>query len=202
MSGKTVSTVEELKSYLKSHISEKRFNHCIGVSQTTEKILSRYHCDTQQNYEGFDAASFCGLAHDLAREYSDEEIVEYCKQNGIELDDDEKQFPILAHGKVSASMAEKLCGKYPLSWYKAILEHTTGDCNMDDVSLALFCADYLEPSRTYLTDDKRNEYLSRNTLKECAYRILCDMMKHWKEKGNHISCAKSNAMKAWLEENK
>lgn len=199
MSEKKISTVDELKDYLKSHLSEKRFRHSLNVAQTTDMILRRYGF-IQEEYLGFKAAEFCGLAHDIAREFSDSEIVGYCLENNIKLDSDEKQFPVLAHGKVSASVACSLFGDYPENWKKAICEHTTGDCNMDAVSLALFCADYIEPSRVFLSDEKRNEYLSCTSLKECAYRILCDMMKHWKEKGNHISCSKSLAMKTWLED--
>ncbi len=200
MSEKIICTVDELKKYLKAHLSEKRFNHCLGVAQTTAGILRHYNCPDYGKYLDFEAPVFCGLMHDVARELSDAEIIDYCSENGILLDEDEQKFPVLAHGKVSSSIGRALGGNYPDSWENAICEHTTGNRNMQDISLALFCADYLEPSRTYLTDEKRKEYLCASTLKECAYMILCDMMKHWKEKGNHISCSKSMDMKAWLEE--
>ena len=200
MSEKTICTVEELKNYLSSHLSCKRYEHCLGVAETTSKILEHYKCRRHETYSGFEASVFCGLTHDIAREFSDEQIFNYCKENDIYLDEEERLFPVLAHGKVSASVAHKLCGNFPESWSKAICEHTTGDSDMDEISLALFCADYLEPSRKYMTDDRRREYLNSVSLEECAYRILCDMMKHWKEKGHHISCSKSIAMKSWLEE--
>ena len=201
MSDKIISTVEQLEQYLKTHLSEKRYKHSLGVADTTDRILKHYNLKAdEEKYLDFEAAVFCGLAHDIAREFTDSQILDYCKTHGLKLNDDELKFPVLAHGLVSANMAIAMCGNYPVSWYKAISEHTTGDAVMDSLSLALFCADYLEPSRTYLTDEKRAYYLSSESLEECAYRILCDMMNHWKEKGNHISCAKSNAMKAHLEE--
>lgn len=201
MSEKIISTAEQLKDYMQSHLSEKRYKHCLSVAETTTKIMKHFNLvASEETYLCFEACEFCGLAHDIAREFSDEQILEYCRKNALKLNEDEMRFPVLAHGLVSAHLAQTLCGSYPVSWYKAIMEHTTGDCNMDCLSLALFCADYIEPLRTFLTDARREYYLSSSSLEECAYRILCDMMNHWKEKGNHISCFKSNRMKAYLEE--
>ena len=186
MSEKQISTIEELKACLKGTVSEKRYTHSLGVASATEMLLDLYRCsDFVKCWNGFSAGEFCGLVHDFAREKSDAQILEYCRANSIELTREQIENPVLAHGCVSAHMAKMLVGDYPDSWYRAICVHTTGDSNMDDLGLALFAADFIEPNRAFLTDEKRHYYTSSESLIECEYRILCDLIAHWKKKGYH-----------------
>ncbi len=200
MSEFIISTVEDFKSYLKQNLSEHRYMHSLGVAQATEAVLSHYGCkDYEKTWSGFSAGEFCGLAHDIAREMPDKDLVRYCDEYSLPITEAERLSPVLVHGLVSAHMALSLCGNYPSSWYLAICEHTTGDTGMDDLALALFVADFIEPGRKHLTDEKRESYLSQASLVRCAYAILCDMMDHWKEKGYHDASANSVALKADLE---
>lgn len=195
-----VFTCDELDAALKASVSEKRYIHSLGVAQTTQNVLVHYGCkEAHETWGCFEAARFCGLAHDLAREYDDSLILEYCEKNNLKLSDEEINSPVLAHGVVSSDIARKLCGDYPDSWRKAICVHTTGTSGMDDLALALFIADYLEPSRTFLDDNRRNAYLSEPTIGHCAYRILCDMIDHWRKKGFHSASEASLSMKEDLE---
>ena len=200
MSEHTISTVEELDSFLRSTVSEKRYVHSVGVAQTTEEVLRHFGCrDYCKTWNGFDAASFCGLAHDIAREMTDASLLEYCKENGLFLSKEDIEAPVLAHGTVSAEIVMGLAGRYPMSWYKALCVHTTGNVGMDDLALALFIADYIEPSRRFMTDEKRAFYLGSRDISQCAYRILCDMISHWREVGFHDASSGSLAMKEYLE---
>lgn len=192
MSEKTICTIEELKTVLKKTVSGKRFLHSLGVAETTEMLLEKYKCtDFEKEWNGFSAGNFCGIAHDFARELSNEQILEYCKNNKIDLTYEQQESPVLAHGIVSAQMVEKLVGPYPKSWKRAIEVHTTGSDGIDDLALALFAADFIEPTRTFLSNEKRKEYLEASTLCECEYKILCDMISHWKKKGYHDASEES-----------
>ncbi|MGP1508813.1 MAG: hypothetical protein ACTTJW_08070 [Sphaerochaeta sp.] len=201
MSRKKISTSEELQSFLKSAVSEKRYIHSLGVAETTDKVLEHFGCiDYEPEWNGFYAPMFCGLVHDLAREMTDAEILSYCKRNGIFLSKEDIEAPVLAHGTVSAELAMSLVGNYPMSWYKALCVHTTGNAGMDSLALALFTADYIEPSRTFMTDGRRSFYLGSLSIEQCAYRVLCDMIEHWKDSGFHDASSGSLAMKRYLEE--
>ena len=200
MSEKTNCTIEDLETILKNTVSEKRYIHSLGVASTTELILERYKCKNYiKQWNGFFAGTFCGIVHDLARELNDTAILKYCNENAICLTREQLENPVLAHGLVSAHMAEKLVPGYPKSWKRAIEIHTTGDCGMDDLALALFVADFIEPSRTFLSDEKRRKYLENDTLLACEYSILCDMMAHWKEKGYHDASQGSLRLLDYLE---
>ena len=200
MSKPSIFTYDELVSFLKETVSEKRFIHSLGVAQTTKDVLEHFSCtDYEKHWNGFDAPLFCGIVHDIAREKTDEEILSFCRDRNIFLSKEDMDAPVLAHGTVSAEIAYDLVGQYPLSWYKALCIHTTGNAGMDDLALALFVADFIEPSRRFMTDQRRAFYLSSDSLCQCAYRVLCDMIKHWEEKEAFQASGTSIAMKESLE---
>lgn len=201
MSQNIICTTEELRQYLKKTVTTRRYVHSMGVANSCVELLERYpNNDYPKKWRAFEAASFCGLAHDLARELDDSSIIEYCKENSIELSEEDIKSPVLAHGKVSAHIAQKLCGDYPQQWHKAIAEHTLGSSNMDSLSLALFCADFIEPSRPFMSEKRKTFYLEAPNLGACAYRILCDMIDHRISKGFSDIAQDSLDMKKSLEE--
>ena len=200
MSRHTVCTIDDLSAFLRTTVSGKRYVHSLGVAQTTADVLSHFGCrDYCRTWNGFEAPAFCGLAHDIAREMTDASLLEYCRKNGLYLSQEDIVAPVLAHGTVSAEIAMDLVGRYPMSWYKALCVHTTGNAGMDDLALALFIADYIEPSRRFMTDEKRAFYLASRDISQCAYRVLCDMISHWREVGFHDASSGSLAMKDYLE---
>lgn len=200
MSRHMVCTIDDLSAFLRTTVSEKRYVHSLGVAQTTADVLSHFGCrDYCRTWNGFEAPAFCGLAHDIAREMPDASLLDYCRKNGLYLSHEDIEAPVLAHGTVSAEIAMGLVGRYPMSWYKALCVHTTGNAGMDDLALALFVADYIEPSRRFMTDEKRAFYLESRDISQCAYRVLCDMISHWREVGFHDASSGSLAMKEYLE---
>lgn len=200
MSKSTIFTLEELKDHARKTLSQKRFEHSLGVAQTTKDVLVHYGLEAKPEvWHGFDAALFCGLAHDLAREMDDGLLLKYCKENHIQLPKEDIDSPVLAHGLVSAEIARSLVGDFPMTWYKALCVHTTGNCGMDSLALALFVADYIEPGRRFMTQEKRSYYLSSQTLELCAHRVLCDMISHWESTGFHEISKCSLSMKEDLK---
>ena len=165
MSKPIIFTYDELVSVLKETVSEKRFVHSLGVAQTSKDVLEHFSCtDYEKHWKDFDAPLFCGIVHDIAREKTDEELLSFCKQRGIFLSQEDVDSPVLAHGTVSAEIAYDLVGQYPFTWYKALCVHTTGNAGMDDLALSLFIADFIEPSRRFMTAEKREFYLSSSDL--------------------------------------
>ena len=200
MSKPSIFTYESLKALLRKTVSEKRYLHSLGVARTTDEVLKHFSCtDYEPTWHDFNAPFFCGIVHDFAREMGDEQLLSFCSNRGIFLSREDVQAPVLAHGAVSAEIAMDLVGRYPFTWYKALCVHTTGNAGMDDLALALFVADYIEPTRTFMTDKRREFYLSSKDLCQCAYRVLCDMIEHWRQKGFHQASSGSLAMKSDLE---
>jgi len=194
------STIKELKNYLQANLSEKRYTHVLGVADTTEQVLKHYNCTNYiSSWNGTSAGYFCGLAHDISRELSVEKWFAVCKENNYEIPEDANVFPIILHGPVSAFMIKQMFPGVPASWLRAIEIHTMGNKDMDDLALALYIADYIEPNRTYLNDEQRKKYLSCPSIQLCAYSILCDTIKYLQSKGTPFS-RDSLLMKEFLEQ--
>lgn len=186
---------EDIEALVKKTVSQKRYIHSLGVAQTTEKLLKLYNCSNYtKEWNGYNAAWFCGIVHDLARELTPDQTFEYCRNNGIGVDAEQEKSAVLLHGLVAVSMIEKLVGKIPQDWEKAVSVHTTGDSGMNDLALALFVADFIEPSRIYMTDERRGKYLEKSSLEECALAVLQDIIDHWNSKGAHGVSFQSEGM--------
>ena len=66
---------KELKKYLIN--DEKRYNHCIGVMNMCKKLSTIYGQDVER-------AMKIGIMHDLAKDFSKEEKLNFCFENKID----------------------------------------------------------------------------------------------------------------------
>lgn len=131
--------IEQIKEDLKQVLSEKRYIHSIGVMEMCEKLAKIYGVDIQN-------AKIAGLLHDIAKETTSEEKLEYAKQNNIEIDEIEKTNPQILHGKIGAHIAKV---KYGVSKeiQNAIEYHTETNPNMDILAKIVYVSDKIELNR-------------------------------------------------------
>lgn len=94
---------EEIESDVKSVLSEYRFIHSLGVAKKAVELAKFYGVEEE-------TAKKIGIAHDIAKEMTDEEMLEYVKTNNIEIDEIETVKPSLLHGKIGADIATKNMG--------------------------------------------------------------------------------------------
>ena len=132
---------EKIEKNVREILSEKRFNHSIGVAKKAEELAKRYGEDTN-------IAKIIGIAHDIAKEMSDEEYFEYVRINNIQIDDIEKNNPKLLHAKVGADICKKRFG-FNEQMQNAIKYHTTGSVKMDNMAKIIYLADKIEDGRAY-----------------------------------------------------
>lgn len=149
-------SVEELlnriNSDLRNTLSEKRYKHSLGVMKKAEELASIYGIDTN-------VAKLTGLAHDIGKEFSDEEMLKYAKENNIEVDNVEEVNVGLLHAKIGADICKKKYN-FTLEMQNAIKYHTVGNENMDLLAKIIFVADKTEEGRNYKKDEK-NEQLQK-----------------------------------------
>ena len=134
---------------LKDILSEKRYNHSIGVMKKAEE-LAKIHG------ENINKAKLVGLAHDIGKELSENEMVQYTKENNIEVDEIEKINIGLLHAKIGADICYKKYG-FSVDMQNAIKYHTVGNWNMDLLSKIIFVADKIEEGRNYKDEDKNKD---------------------------------------------
>ena len=110
-----------------------------------------------------ETAKKVGIAHDIAKEMTDEEMLEYVKTNNIEIDEIETVKPSLLHGKIGADIAAKKYG-FTEDMVNAIKWHTTGRKNMSMLEKIIYVADKTEENRkgTRFNLEKSRELSTQN----------------------------------------
>lgn len=147
--------LEEIIKDVEQHLSEKRFIHSLGVMERIEELAVLYGVDVE-------TAKKVGIAHDVAKEMSKEESLQYIKENELEIDVIEENIPYLLHGKIGADIAKKRYG-FSEQMQKAILYHTVGNPQMDLIAKILFAADKTEKNRNFEQYDLEKERQLANT---------------------------------------
>jgi predicted HD superfamily hydrolase involved in NAD metabolism len=147
---------EEIISYVKNKIGNKRFLHSINTAKEAASLAKRYGADENKAY-------IAGLLHDVAKGIPNEALETAAAENGIEIDEYEKKNPVLIHGKVGAAMVRKDLGIDDGEILSAIKWHTTGYKNMTLLEKIIYLADIIEPGRNFKETNK---------LRETAYKDI------------------------------
>lgn len=146
----------QIKNDVKTILSEYRFTHSIGVAKKAVELAKLYDVDEE-------IAKKVGIAHDIAKEMTDEELLEYAKANNIEIDEIETVKPSLLHGKIGADIVAKKYG-FTEDMVNAIKWHPTGRKNMSMLEKIIYVADKTEENRkeTRFNIEKSRELATQN----------------------------------------
>ena len=159
--------LEQIKEDLKEILSEKRYIHSIGVMEMCEHLAKIYNEDVEE-------AKLAGLLHDIAKEMSEEEMLNYLEKNNIEVTEVERINTKILHGKIGADIAKK---KYNVSKKvaDAIKYHTTTSVEMDMLAKIVFVSDKIElnrPSTMYNVEYKR--FVAEKDINKAMLLIIND----------------------------
>ncbi|MCP5513921.1 MAG: bis(5'-nucleosyl)-tetraphosphatase (symmetrical) YqeK [Spirochaetales bacterium] len=145
----TDSLLNQIDSYLKENLSEKRYRHSVSTAVTAEQLCRIFSIDSRKGY-------LAGLLHDIARELDIEQLTSLSLKDGGAIRDSEKKHPVLLHGRAGAEMVKELFKITDAEILDAVSHHTTGNKGMSSLAKVIFIADYIEPYRAHITQ----EYLS------------------------------------------
>jgi len=137
----TRTTAETILEDLATNLTPKRLKHVIGVRDTAVEIALRHGLDVGE-------AELAALLHDIAKGMSLEEQRAFCEQRRIPLTSDDSNQPSVLHAYVGAELARERYGASS-AVCSAIRAHTTGWVPMSPLDMALYVADFCEPSRPY-----------------------------------------------------
>ena len=144
---KTQELLKKIDNDLKKELSEKRYKHSIGVMKKAEELAKIYKVDINK-------AKLVGLAHDIGKELSREEKIQYARENQIDIDDIELINVGLLHGKIGADICKKRYG-FTYEMQEAIKYHTIGNENMTLFDKIIFIADKIEENRHYKINERQ-----------------------------------------------
>lgn len=149
--------LNKINNDLRNTLSERRYKHSLGVMEKAEELARIYNIDINK-------AKLVGLAHDIGKELSDEQMLEYVKENNIEIDNVERENVGLLHAKIGAYICKSKYN-FSIDMQDAIKFHTVGNENMDLFAKIIYVADKIEEGRIYKDEEKMKEL---HTVRELA----------------------------------
>lgn len=155
----------EICKRLEKKLTDKRYEHSIGVEYTAACLAMRYGCDVS-------AARQAGLLHDCAKCIPTQEKLERAKKHGLPINASELENPDLLHGKLGAYYARTKYEVENEEVLSAITWHTTGKPAMSLLDKIIFVADYIEPNRKMifeLPEIRKEAFLD---IDQCVLHIL------------------------------
>ena len=113
-------------------------------------------------------AALVGITHDIAKEMSFEESLQYIEDNKIEISMYDKEVPATLHGIIAADLTGKKYG-FTKEMQDAIKYHTTARENMTLLDKILYVADKTEPrTRNYSKLEEYNNVIREKGLDEAV----------------------------------
>lgn len=170
--------VHDLRKKVKKELKKdkSRYWHTIGVAQTAANLAMCYEVDIEK-------AFVAGLLHDCAKCYTNEQLLYYCSQYQIEINEYEQASPYLLHSKLGAYFAKSKYGIEDNDIINAILFHTTGRPKMSKLEEIVFIADYIEPYRNRADDLDIIRKLAYKDIQKAILKATEDTLYYLKNKG-------------------
>lgn len=181
---------KEIEKYVRSHLSEKRWNHTVNVVSEAKKLCQMYGGDMEK-------CVTAAIFHDVVKELPNEELNALVRKFGF----DEKYIdsPNLSHGKIAAALLKHEWGIDDEDIINAVSYHTTGRAGMSKTEKIVFIADAIEPTRVYNGVEAIRKATYEDLDRGCL-KSLTDTVEHLKEKG--VSYIDEDTLRAreWFEE--
>lgn len=169
---------EQILKYLQENLKESRYKHTLGVCKSAVELAKRYDGDQEK-------ARIAGLLHDCAKYLSSREIIDIMNKEKYYMDEVEKSFPEIMHGRAGAHIAKEVMGINDEEILEAIRFHTTGKEEMNLLEKIIYLADYIEPYRSYPGVEKLREVAFAN-LDEALLLAYDNTLRFVLEKGQLI----------------
>lgn len=130
----------EIAEHIKQMLSEKRFNHSLGVRDEAMRLARKYGADEEK-------AALAGIIHDCCKDFPEDKMREMCARYGVTLDEISERSGGLMHGPLGAAYARDVFGVRDGEVLDAVTYHSTGRANMSTLEKIIYVADFIEPCR-------------------------------------------------------
>ena len=171
---------QEIDSFAKSVLTESRYAHSVRVAEYARHLAKEYKKEGVSPALAF----FTGLAHDLCKKCSDEELVKLVEADGLGIDNVEKTRLNLLHGRAAAIVLQKKFGINDESVLKAAAFHTFGYEGIDALGKIIYIADKIEPGRP--DTENFRDMVKSSSLNELMLAVLDWNLAYIKKKGASV----------------
>lgn len=182
----------EMREKLKARLTDKRFEHSLGVEYTAAAMAMYHGVNVEQ-------AAIAGLLHDCAKNYSSEDKLAKCEKYRLSVSAYERQNPELLHAKLGAAVAkDKFKVKDP-EILSAITWHTTGCPNMSELDKIIYIADFIEPNRKMLPELPQIRREAFMDLDICLIHILTSVLDYLDQENRSIDPISKETYRFYVE---
>jgi len=163
----------------------------MGVEGMAVVLANRYQLDVERVH-------LAALLHDLTKPFSEEKQRKLLAQvSVVELIEEDVEFPALWHGYIAAQEAADVYGISDEEILQAVAFHSTGAANFGPVGLALYVADFTEPSRHWRNVSKARAEVLGHELVDAA-RVVMNYKLQKLEKKGRSAHRRTLEMGEWL----
>jgi nicotinate-nucleotide adenylyltransferase len=130
-------------------LNSARFLHSRGTALLAVDLARRYGLDEN-------AAYLAGIAHDICKSFSAEDMLAFAEKDGEEITKLERKKTSLLHARAGAVLLKEKFNIEDETILEAVRFHTTGKENMGSLAKIVFVADKIEVSRPDVKPSLRN----------------------------------------------
>ena len=167
-------------------LTRERADHSRRTAEYARFLAKQFDGDEEK-------AFLAGLCHDLAKEKKREDIIRLAElYRPEEILEDERQLPLLLHGRAAAGLLRERLDFQDDEILDGITWHITGKVGMSQLAKIVYCADYLEPGRSFIDDSFRSKALSGD-IDYAVKAVVESLLIHRKVK-KHNPCVREKAL--------
>ena len=170
-------TRDKLIQTIQSQMSQKRFQHVLGVEQAAVQLAEKYGASIE-------AASIAALTHDYAKERNNKEMQDLIFNEKLDLEWLDYGSNIW-HGPLGAILVERELGISDADILNAIRHHTIGAEKMTVLEQVIYVADYIEPGRDF-PGVEHARTLARENLQAAVQYETKQLLQHLIEQNRKI----------------
>jgi nicotinate-nucleotide adenylyltransferase len=172
------SIILRIEKSAREALSTERFLHSRNTAIHASDLCRRFGLDPMNGY-------LAGIAHDLAKQLDNKQLLKIVKSAGIKISDLEKDKPNLLHGKAAAVLLRECFYIHNEDVLEAVAFHTSGSENMGPLAKVVYIADKTEASRNI--DPALRKMCRKETLDNILFAVLEIMIIKLQSKGADLS---------------
>ncbi|MDR3171693.1 MAG: nicotinate (nicotinamide) nucleotide adenylyltransferase [Treponema sp.] len=130
----------QVEEAARSAVSASRFLHSRNTALLSQDLCLRFGLDPKAGY-------LAGIAHDMCKACTEEELITLARQDGEEISKLERKKPSLLHARAAAILLDQRFGVHNEDILEAVRLHTTGGMDMGPLAKVVYIADKIEVSR-------------------------------------------------------
>jgi nicotinate-nucleotide adenylyltransferase len=172
------SIILRIEKSAREALSTERFLHSRNTALHASDLCRRFGLDPMDGY-------LAGIAHDLAKQLDNKQLLKIVKSAGIKISDLEKDKPNLLHGKAAAVLLRECFYIHNEDILEAVAFHTSGSENMGPLAKVIYIADKTESSRNIAPSLRK--MCREETLDNILFAVLEIMIIKLQSKGADLS---------------